>query len=81
MGSLQLDVLAVHWLRALCPTMGGRGLFLNGEKSGLAREAAGVSGLEQEFVDQPREPAPALGLFRQRPFTGACQRVELGFSF
>src|SRR6185503_14415184 len=38
------------------------------------------SALEQELVDQPGEPAPALRLLRQRAFTRARQRVELGFA-
>src|SRR5262245_14831866 len=36
--------------------------------------------LEQELVDKPCEPAPALRLLRQGPFTRARQRVELGFA-
>src|SRR4051794_1665420 len=36
--------------------------------------------LEEQLVDQPCEPAPALRLLRQGAFAGARQRVELGFA-
>jgi hypothetical protein len=36
--------------------------------------------LEQELVDKPCEPAPALRLLRQGAFTRTRQRVELGFA-
>ena len=39
-----------------------------------------LSPLEQELVDKPCEPAPALRLLRQGAFTRARQRVELGFA-